>query len=223
MTQRKIIDIAREHDIIVHADEIFRPLYHDKVDLPPSLVEHDYSKVIVTSSMSKVWGMSGVRVGWMVCRDRQIIDTVLNGSQYTSQSTSFIDEIVATEALSSRCRPVLLKRHLEYAQKDLEMLDAFVKKNSDVCSWTRPTAGSTAFVKFSDSNGKPWDDVDLGYRLLESQGLLVAPGSLSFRDEDIGQVDFQGYVRINFTKAPDDMRKGLDLLDEFLAQRRKAA
>ena len=145
--------------------------------------------------------MSGIRVGWIVCRDRQMLDLILNAREYTLQSTSFIDEVVATEALSPRCRPVILKRHLEYAQENLKLLDAFVKKNSGMCSWTRPTAGSTAFVKFSDANGAPVDDVDFCRQLLKEQGLLLSPGSLGFDDEELGKNGFRGYIRIHFTAA----------------------
>ncbi|OQV01251.1 hypothetical protein CLAIMM_06639 [Cladophialophora immunda] len=218
--QGKILEIAREHNIIVFADEIFRPLFHSPAAAStPSLVEHGYSKVVVTSSMSKVWGMSGVRIGWIVSRDRDILALLLNTRQYTVMSTSLIDEVVATEALSPRCRPLILKRHLEYAQQNLARWDAFVKKNSDMCSWTRPTAGAIAFVKFSSPDGTVVDDVEFCQQLLKEDGVLISPGSLCFSTEK--QTDFRGYVRLHFTLTPENLDKALEVLDSFLAKRRK--
>ncbi|EXJ70479.1 uncharacterized protein A1O5_06548 [Cladophialophora psammophila CBS 110553] len=218
--QKKILDVAREHNIIVFADEIFRPLYHvPSAASTPSLVEHGYSKVIVTSSMSKVWGMSGVRIGWIVSRDRDILDLLLNTRQYTVMSTGLIDEVVATETLSDRCRPLILKRHLEYAQENLAVLDAFIKKNSDMCSWIRPTAGAIAFVKFSSPNGEVMDEVEFCQQLLKEKRVLISPGSLCFSTER--QRDFRGYVRIHFTLMPEYLSKALEMVDAFLADRRR--
>ncbi|OAG34725.1 hypothetical protein AYO21_11117 [Fonsecaea monophora] len=227
--QRQILDIARDHNLVVFADEIFRPLFHGPPGgastSVPSLVEHnEYSRVVVTSSMSKVWGMSGVRIGWIVSRDRDILDLVLNTRQYTVMSTSVIDEVVATEVLSPRCRPRILQRHLDYAQKNLALLEAFINKNSDMCSWTRPTAGAIAFVKFSsppaaDRQGQVDDDVEFCRQLLAEDGVLVSPGSLCFSTD--GQRDFPGYVRVHFTVVPEYMEEALGVVDGFLAKRRK--
>jgi aspartate/methionine/tyrosine aminotransferase len=204
---------------MILCDEIFHPLYHGNDAGPPSFVEHDYSKIVVTSSMSKVWAMSGVRIGWMICRDPAMIDTILNAREYTLQGTAVLDEVIATETLSDRCRPALLKRHLEYARQNLLALDVFVEKNSDMVSWTRPTAGATAFVKFCQPGGQAMDDGDLGRQLLTNEDLLVTPGSLSF--SEVGKDDFRGYLRLHLTTMPNNLREGLTRLDSFLERVRR--
>ena len=143
----------------------------------------------------------------------------MNAREYTFQYTSAIDEIIATEALSPRCRTAILARHLENARQGLELLDAFVEKNRDVVSWTRPHAAATAFVKFSEPNGEAVDDNELCRQVVEEQGLLLTPGSLGFSDDE-RQSDFRGYVRIHFTVPPERLRQGLELLDAFLDKRR---
>lgn len=217
-TQERIIEIARRHNIIILVDEIFRPLFHQTGPVPPSFVEHDYSRTVVTSSMSKVWGMSGVRIGWIVCKDQTLITTMLNTKQYICQATSSVDEIIATETLSHRCRPVILERHLSWAKKNLELLDAFVKQNNDVCAWTRPTAGATAFLKFFSASGEAVDDVEFGRRLLSEQRVLISPGSLCFGEEQT--TDFGGFFRVHFTVVPEYMEKALRLIDAYLDKKR---
>ncbi|EXJ89655.1 hypothetical protein A1O3_02722 [Capronia epimyces CBS 606.96] len=217
--QRQILDLAREKGLIVLADEIFRPLFATDITPPPSFIEHDdYTKVIVTGSLSKVWGMSGVRIGWVVCRDPAIIDLLVNARQYTVQSTGVIDEAIATEVLSDRCRPALLRRHLAYQHQDLALLDAFVETNKDLVSWTRPTAGATAFVKFSAPTREPLDDVAFCQALLDKKGVLLGPGSLCFGGNS--PTDFRGYVRVHITKEPGVLQKALDLTSEFLEEYR---
>jgi aspartate/methionine/tyrosine aminotransferase len=218
-TQLDILNVARKHDLMILCDEIFHPLYHGDDASPPSFVEHDYSKIVVTSSMSKVWAMSGVRIGWMICRDSVMVDTILNAREYTLQGTAVIDEVIATEALSDRCRPALLKRHLDYARQNLLALDAFVKENSDMVSWTRPTAGATAFVQFCQPGGQPMDDTALGRQMLRNEALLVTPGSVSFSDG--GRDDFRGYLRLHLTTTPANLHEGLARLNTFLEKVRR--
>lgn len=172
--------------------------------------------------MSKVWGMASTRIGWIVSRDQDILDLVLNGREYSLQNTSLIDETIATEALSSRCRPAILQRHLDYADKGLRLLDAFVEKNSDLVSWTRPTAGATAFIRINDAKGEVADDVDFCRQLLKEEGLLLTPGSLGFSDDERHD-DFRGYLRVQFTHVPEHLQKGLEMLDTFLGKKRSSS
>lgn len=218
--QLEILGIAQQHDIIVVVDEIFRPLYHGQTTIP-SFVEHEYTKVITTSSMSKAWGMSGVRIGWIVCRDQDLMDHMSNAKQYTTQATSNIDEKIAAECLSLRCRPAILKRHLEYAQQNLELLGAFVEKNKDMCTWTRPTAGGTAFVKYHTVRGDAIDDVQFCKDLLEGYSVLLSPGSISFGEET--PASWQGYTRMHITVLPENMQKALVQISTLLDEKRKTA
>ncbi|UKZ89575.1 putative secondary metabolism biosynthetic enzyme [Trichoderma asperellum] len=218
--QLEILEIAQQHGVIVVADEIFRPLYHNRITIP-SFVEHEYTKVITTSSMSKAWGMSGVRIGWIVCRDQDLTDLMSSTKQYIAQATSNIDEAIATECLSLRCRPAILKRHLEYAQQNLELLEAFVKKNSDMCTWIRPTAGGTAFVKYHTISGDAIDDVQFCQDLLKDYGVLLSPGSICFGEET--PANWQGYARMHITVSPENMQKALLKISTLLGEKRKTA
>lgn len=62
-----LVDFAKEKDIIVLSDEVYRPLFHgispvDK-EFPPSLISMGYSKTIITGSMSKAYSLAGIRIG----------------------------------------------------------------------------------------------------------------------------------------------------------------
>ncbi|KIW16065.1 hypothetical protein PV08_06116 [Exophiala spinifera] len=224
-TQKQILDVARKHDIIVMVDEIFRPLYHEddngNIAGSPSFVEHDdhYTGrgVVVTSSMSKVWGLTGARIGWIVTKDQEILSKILDVKFYAFTSTSDIDEVVAAEALSDRCRPNILKKHLGNARANLPLLDAFVKKNSDMVSWTKPTAAATAFIRLS-WKGTPIDDVEFCKALLDEEGVLLSPGSLCFGEDR--QKELLGFVRCHFTFQPEKMAPALEAWDRFLQKTR---
>lgn len=214
--QRGIVDLAKSRGLFVVVDEIFRPLFHDPNSvLPPSFVEFSnaYSKILVTGSLSKAWGLTGVRAGWIVTTDPELLNECQKLKLYTINSTSAIDEVVAAEALSDRCRPQILSKHLGLAQQNLDLLQSFIDRHPKSCSWVRPSAGATAFVRFS-VNGAAVDDVDFCTRLVDKTGVLLAPGTLCFGLS--GRDDLRGYTRVHITGQPDVMRAALEALDDFL-------
>ncbi|KIV98271.1 hypothetical protein PV10_01938 [Exophiala mesophila] len=216
-TQVQILEAAKEQGIIVLVDEIFRPLFHG-VKPAPSFVEHDYDRVVVTGSMSKAWGLSGIRVGWITTRNQSFLRLLANAKSYIVQATGSIDEAIAAEALSDRCRGAILGKHLEYARDNLASIQAFLDRNSDMCSWTKPTAGAIGFIRLTQPSGSPLDDVEFCQSLLETKGVLFSPGSLTFGEA--GDVTMKGYVRCHFTGRPQHVVEALALVDEYLSELR---
>lgn len=214
--QAEIVKLASEHDVIVFSDEIFRPLFHS-VDVPTSLLEHScYDKIVVTGSLSKVWGLSGVRVGWVASRNRKIRDACHKTKQWAVQSVSVIDEIVAKEVLSDRCRDRILSHTLANVRANLVLLKTFVQEHKQSVQCFIPQGASTAFAKFTNpENGQPLDDVKLCVKLKQEQGLLLSPGSLCFGPAKEG--DFEGFVRIHISVEPEAFKEGLKKLGTFLA------
>jgi aspartate/methionine/tyrosine aminotransferase len=211
--QHEIVALVREYGLILVVDEIFRPLFHDSTN-PPSFVElsEDNDKIIVTSSLSKAWGVSGTRVGWIATKNSKILSQCFDLGLYTIMAVGTIDEIIAAEALSSRCRPQILAKHLDIARKNLGLLESFVTKHEDI-SWIKPSSGATAFVRFS-RNGAPVDDVDFCLELKTQKGVLLAPGSLCFGLA--ATQDFRGFVRMHITAPPEQVQAALEAIDEFL-------
>jgi aspartate/methionine/tyrosine aminotransferase len=87
-----LIEFARERDIIILSDEVYRPLFHGispvDAEFPPSMISMGYSKTIVTGSMSKAYSLAGIRLGWIASRDKEIIEAVAEARDYTTISVS---------------------------------------------------------------------------------------------------------------------------------------
>lgn len=226
-TQRAVISIAKKHDIFIHCDEIFRPFYHigSADEAPPSFVDHadlGFDKIAVTSSMSKVYGLSGIRIGWIATRSSELDTLFMNYRMFSMEVTSIIDEAVATEALSPRVRPAILKKHHAMAKQNLDAIQTLVDKYDRQIEWVRPTAGSVAFVKFKDyESGEAVDDIDFCERLVEKTGILISPGSLTFefaekKASDMQQREFRGRTRVHFTATTEAVAAGVKAIAEFL-------
>ncbi|KAJ6044033.1 uncharacterized protein N7446_002230 [Penicillium canescens] len=214
-TLEQLVDIAREKSIIIHADEVYRPVFHGITPMdskfPPSLISLGYERTVVTGSVSKAYSLAGLRVGWIASRDRSIIENCADSRDYTTISVGQIDDAIASFALSPDCIHNLLKRNIDLARTNLAILEKFIEDHRWACDWVKPQAGTTAFVRFSKM-GKPVDDVAFCEMVLEQTGVMLVPGSLCFG----GGEDFKGYVRIGFVPETEVLEKGLEALRVFM-------
>ncbi|KAL2001547.1 hypothetical protein VTN02DRAFT_1597 [Thermoascus thermophilus] len=216
-TLEEIVELAREKNILIFSDEVYRPLFHsispaDK-DFPPSILSLGYENTVATGSMSKAYGLAGLRVGWIASRSRAVIDACAAARDYTSISVSRLDDAISSFALAPSCIHSLLKRNIDLAKSNLALLEEFVESHRWACNWVKPRAGTTAFVRFTKM-GKPVDDTAFCEMLLERTGVMLVPGSLCFgRGED-----FKGYVRIGFVPERAVLEQGLHALESFLQE-----
>lgn len=213
----QIVDFARARGIIIMCDEVYRPLFHSLPageNSPPSILSFGYDQVVSTGSMSKAWALAGIRVGWIASRDRSIIEAVAEARDYTTIAVSQLDDQIASYALSDEVGPRLINRNLDLAAKNLALLDGFVRKHGDICRWVRPTAGTTAFVRFTNQNtGEPVDDVAFALHVLDTTKVMFLPGCKCFGHG----TDFKGYVRIGYVGSTQVLEEALQKLESCVA------
>lgn len=161
--------------------------------------------------MSKAFSLAGIRLGWIASRNSAMIEAFASVRHYTLISVGQLDDRVATQALSSPTVDKLLQRNYQLARQNLADLEAFVCEFEGTVSWTKPLAGTTAFIKFS-KGGHPVDDVALCEQLLERHGVMFVPGSQCFGN---GR-DFKGYVRVGYVPERQAIIDGLDALRKFM-------
>ncbi|MCJ1312637.1 hypothetical protein MMC25_006312 [Agyrium rufum] len=211
----ELIEIAREHDLILFSDEVYRPLFHGispmNANFPPSILSMGYEKAIATGSMSKAYALAGIRVGWIASRSREIIDACAHARDYTNISVSQLDDQIASFATSPDCIHSLLARNIKLAKTNILILSSFIERHRWACDWLKPVAGTTAFVRFC-SQGDPVDDVELCKRMHEKIGVLMCPGSRCFGSN----IDYKGYVRMGYVCETEVLEKGLAELEKFM-------
>ncbi|KAF3060430.1 Capreomycidine synthase [Trichoderma lentiforme] len=213
----KIVDFAKARGIMILSDEVYRPLFHngleDNADMPPSVADLGYDKAIVTGSLSKAYSLGGIRVGWIASGDKAIVERLVEARHYVTISVSQLDDQVASYALSPAVRGALMKRNIQQAKHNADMLKAFVEAHSSVCSWVAPTAGTTAFIQFH-VGGKPVDDVAFCRDVLDKTKVFLVPGSRCFGHDQ----DFAGYVRVGFVGSTAVLAEALQKLGVYVRQ-----
>jgi aspartate/methionine/tyrosine aminotransferase len=196
---RKIIQVAEGAGAYLLSDEVYRYLEHDPADRLPAGADAT-RRGISLGVMSKAFGLAGLRIGWVACRDREVIQRISSLKDYTTICNSAPSEVLALIAL--RAREHVLDRSLGIIRENLRALDPFFHRWSGALEWVRPAAGAVGFPRFLGAT----DVARLASRLREEAGLLILPGTL---------FDFAGaHFRLGFGRT--DFSNGLDRLDAAL-------
>ncbi|KAI5371223.1 Putative aminotransferase, class-I, pyridoxal-phosphate-binding, aminotransferase, class I/classII [Septoria linicola] len=210
----KMIEFVQPKDITIMADEVYRPIFHGIApmdpEFPPSLLSLGYKNTVVTGSMSKAYSLAGLRVGWIASRNPELIEKFASTRDYTTISVSKIDQAIAAFALGPDTIHALLGRNIPLAKANVEILEKWIVKHDEFASWTKPVAGTTAFVKF-ERDGKRIDSKKFCRDVQEKTGVMLLPGDVGF-----GVEEFKGYVRFGFVCETKVLKEGLDALRVYM-------
>ena len=196
-----IMDIARMNGLLLFSDEVYRFLEYKAQDRLPAACEI-YENGVSLGVMSKAFGLAGLRLGWVACRNHEVLRAMAELKDYTTICTAAPSEFLSLLAL--RHRKKILERNLEIIVSNLEYLDAFFERQRRFFTWQRPQAGPVAFpaVTFSGNSD------DFCSELLQTHGVLLLPGRLFAAEPR--------HFRIGFGRR--DFRQGLDRVSEYMTK-----
>jgi aspartate/methionine/tyrosine aminotransferase len=187
---KQVLELAASRGIIVFSDEVYRELEHDPATRLPAACEI-YEQAVSLGSMSKTYGLPGLRLGWLASRDREILRRCLEFRYYTTICNSAPSEFLT--ALALRHRQVLAQRNLEIVRRNLPLLDAFFRQRPNLFEWVKPNASTIGFVRF-----KPQRDVfSFCEEVVRDSGVLLLPGAVYDQPRHIRV----GYGRKNMPEA----------------------
>jgi aspartate/methionine/tyrosine aminotransferase len=196
-TFERVVALASEHDIVLFSDEVYRELEHDAEDRLPAACDLD-ERAVSLGSISKSYGLPGLRLGWLVTRDAALREAIMRLKDYTTICSSAPSEVLT--ALALRNRHVLLARNLGIVERNLPLLEQFFERHAETFDWVRPTAGPIGFPRVHAS-----EDVDRFCERLAGHGVLLLPGSV---------YDEPGHVRVGFGRA--NLPEALAVLESAL-------
>jgi aspartate/methionine/tyrosine aminotransferase len=165
---RRLVELAARHDCRLLVDETYRDLSYVG-RLPPAAALGDH--VISVSSLSKAYGVPGIRIGWLITRDPALQEVFLAASEQISICGSVMDEWVAEQVMERRTE-ILTPRLVEMRRR-LAMVDEWMA-GEDRLEWVRPSGGVVCFPRM---RAEPAGGTRAFYRrLLEEHGAYVGPG-----------------------------------------------
>ena len=194
--QTEIIDICRERDIIILCDEVYRLLEHDASLTLPTMA-NSYEKGISVVAMSKPWGGCGINIGWIACRDADMVRRMIDVQYFGCACVCRASEIQARMVLS--VSEAILKERMGIILNNKKLLMNFIEEeHCEWFEWNRPNAGAIAFVKFKG----PWTSNVLG-RHLARAGISIKPAYCFVDGAAVAEGatkdgELSGYFRIGY-------------------------
>jgi aspartate/methionine/tyrosine aminotransferase len=183
----------------VVGDEIYRGAEREGGETPS--VWGRYERAVVTSGLSKAYGLPGLRIGWAL-GPTDLIDDLWGVHDYTSIAPGAINDRLARIALEPSRRAKLLARTRMIIRNNYPIVKRWIE-NHDGLSHAAPGAGAIAMIRYAH----PIGSLDLAERLRQERSVLVVPGDFFGMD---------GYLRLGFGSDPAYLTSALTLIGEML-------
>ena len=197
------IDVIAPSGAYVLCDEVYRGTNQEGTGFAPAMADI-YDKGISVSSMSKVFSLAGIRLGW-IAGPREVLESVMIRRDYNTISVGMIDDYFASLALENKEK--IIERSQNITRGNLKILDEWVSNEPSI-TYIKPKSGTTALLRYD----LEMTSRDLCIQLLQNTGVMFTPGSV---------MEMEGWLRIGYANNPQVLSSGLKLVGEFLSELRK--
>jgi aspartate/methionine/tyrosine aminotransferase len=198
---QRIVQLAQARNIAVLVDETYRDL---TFGTPPPPATRLGENVISVSSLSKAYGLPGLRLGWLMTQSEALAHTFLAAKEQMQISGAVIEEEVAFAVLRNRAG--WLPRIQAETQRGLGMVQAWMQQQAWL-EWVPPQGGVVCFPRIKPDAPV---DVERFYRALNNDYVtFVGPGHWFEQD--------RRYMRVGFGwPTPSELEEGLENISSAL-------
>ncbi|QFT71436.1 Aspartate aminotransferase [Ruegeria sp. THAF33] len=198
----RLVQIADRVGAWLVVDEVYAGLEWDGSRAPS--IAGLYPRGITTGSVSKALGLQGLRTGWMICRDPDLIWDAIILRENSSEIMNILGEVIAEIALRPDRYNQSMKTVRAAGMKTLERLDRFVAEQPRL-DWFKPQAGLIGLARLDGIDG----DVFAKRLLADPYRTFLLPGS---------SYGMQNHVRLGVGGgAAANLNLGLERMGELLA------
>ena len=194
----RVVELCAERGAVLFCDEVYRELEHAPETRLPAACDL-YERAVSLGSVSKTYGLPGLRTGWIACRDAAVREATIAAKLYTTICSSAPSELLA--ALALRHREQLVERNLALVLENLALADEFVAAHPERLDWVRPDASPIGFPRLQVP-----DTLAFCERLQADAGVLLLPGEV---------YDVAGHVRLGLGRR--GASEAFGRLERFLA------
>jgi aspartate/methionine/tyrosine aminotransferase len=165
-----------------------------------------YERVLAMGSMSKAYGLPGLRIGWAVA-PQEIVETLWAWQDYITIGASMVANHLAAYALKPDVRSRLLARTRDYIRRGYGIFEQWWEEQGEVLSMIPPQAAAIAFVRYHVEV----NSTELVDRLIQEKSVLVVPGDHFGLDH---------HLRVSYGLPEPYLREGLDRLKQLISSYR---
>ena len=197
----RIVGIADRCGAWVLADEIYRGAERDGRETASMWGRGE--RVIVTSGLSKAYGLPGLRIGWVVAPPA-LVEALWASHDYTTIAPGALSDALARRALEPSRRAELLARTRGILNQNFPSVASWLDGHGGLFTYAAPDAGAIVFARYHH----PINSTELVTRLRQEQSVLVVPGD---------HFGMDGYLRLGFGEETSYLRKALDRVSAGIA------
>jgi aspartate/methionine/tyrosine aminotransferase len=197
---RSLVGLVESAGCRLLVDETYREMtFGEPLPVAATLSE----RAISVSSLSKTYGIPGIRTGWLVCRDAELMRTFLAAKEQIGICGSIIDEEIAEVALADAPRFMIgVDKQLRHA---LGLVEGWIEREKRM-EWVKPSGGCVCFPRIRADAGV---DVERFYKALSERGTLVGAGHWFEQD--------RRFMRIGYGwPLEEELKGGLAAISESL-------
>lgn len=193
-----LVELAERHGCWLLVDETYREMAHDE-PLPVAATLSD--RAISVASVSKTYGLPGLRQGWVMTRHAELYETLLAAKEQVVICGSTLDESATAQVLARRDEHLPAIR--DEIRRRTDLVSTWMADQTDWLEWVNPTGGVVCFPRVRRD---VLDDMDRFYAVLgERHGTFVGEGHWFDADRH--------HFRLGFGwPSTDELRGGLAAL-----------
>ncbi len=197
---QRLVEIARASDAWILCDEAYRWIQHPGGADIPAPMRGRYEKGISVGTVSKPFGVPGLRIGWFAA-PAEIVQQAWAMRDYISLSPAKLSDVIAECVI--RNRDAIFARNSVIIAANLATATDWFADNADLATWQPPQAGLLAMMRYTAEI----DSTTLANRLAEEVGVMLAPGDT---------FGMPGTLRIGIGQDPQIFAEGLEMTARFL-------
>jgi aspartate/methionine/tyrosine aminotransferase len=168
---QRLVALCGERGITLFSDEVYRGLEQAPRSPLPQAADL-LPGALSLNVMSKAYGLPGLRIGWIACRDQAVLSRLQRAKDYTTICNSAPSEVLALIAL--RAREQVLGRTRRIVAANLPVFDDFFGRFAGLFEWERPQGGCVSFPRYLGPDGAEAMCADL----VTEAGVLLLPASM---------------------------------------------
>ncbi len=196
----EVIALAAERDAWILSDEAYRWLEFPDGEALVEPTRNRYPKTISVGTVSKPFGMPGLRIGWFAANP-EVAQAAWALRDYISLSPMKISDAIACALIELRDR--VIPRNQAIMAENLATAREWFAANADLVGWQEPRGALLAMMTYTAD----LDSVTLANRLASEAGVMLAPGAA---------FGLERHLRIGIGQRPAIFREGLALTEQFL-------
>jgi aspartate/methionine/tyrosine aminotransferase len=196
------VELVENRGAYLLSDEMYRFLDVERGVTLPAACELSQGAISL-SGLSKTFGLPGLRTGWLVSQDSQVLNSISQLKDYTTICASAPAEVLALTAL--RNKDQIIAQQVGRLRRNFEHLEGFFTNYQHLFSWQKPSGGSICFPRMHAVE----DTYTFCEQLLADTGIMLAPSRVfQYGDQ---------HVRIGFGR--ENLPQVVDRFSEYLDKR----